>query len=69
MQTQGIIITREHRDLNFGQTVDILNTTKLTRNLYILCVQPHGDSNKYKLRSSDVWMASKNMYTEILNKL
>ena len=60
---KAIVITRKNPNINFGQTVQILSSTKTNA-----VIRPDGTDSKYTVNISEIWPYDKAYDFEIYNK-
>lgn len=51
---RAVVITRQHPKLNFGQTLNVLESNKTNA-----VVRPDGDTAKYTVDISEIWFSER----------
>lgn len=65
---RAVVITRSNPNLNFGQTLDVLNATRTNA-----VVRPDGTDSKYTVDISEIWFSENahnyEAYNDAVNKV
>jgi len=59
----AVVISRDHPNMNFGQTLDILEYNKTNA-----VVRPHGSDSKYTVDIGEIWPFERSTDYEEYNK-